>query len=109
MDQRTAQAQLLLHAARELACRPAHERVEARRLEQFIDAAPALSFRLTKQPPVKIDVLKAAQRRIKVSAEALWHIGDTRRLRRAVRFVGHIAIENRDPALLNDADAGNQP
>ncbi len=108
MDQRATKAELLLHATGEFARRPVHERVEARRLEQFIDATAALFSRLTKQPPMKIDVLKAAQRGIKVAAEALRHIGDTRALCGAMRFVRHIAVEDRDTALLNDPNASDQ-
>src|SRR5262249_31593238 len=109
VDQGAAQAELLFHAAGELAGRPAHERVEARRLEQLVDATLPRRLRLTKQSPVKIDALKAAQRRIKFAAEALRHIGDACALRGAIRLVGHVAVEDRDAALLDDPNAGNQP
>ena len=108
VDQRAAQAELLLHAAGELAGRPAFERVEARRLEQFIDATSALCLRLTEQSPMKIDVLKDAERRIKVAAKALRHIGDERTMCGAVRSVSHVALKDHDMALLNDPNAPDQ-
>src|SRR5262249_44637983 len=108
VDQRAAQAELLLHAAGELASRPVLERIEARRLEQLVDATPALSLRLTEQSPMKVDVIEAAQRGIKVAAEALRHIGDARALRAAVCLVGNVAIEDSDTALLNDPNARDQ-
>src|SRR5215469_9313397 len=58
---------------------------------------------------MKIDVFKAAQRRIQIPPEALRHIGDTRTLCGAMGFVGHIAAEDRDAALLNDPNTGDQP
>src|SRR6476619_438179 len=57
---------------------------------------------------MKIDVLKDAQRRIKVAAKALWHIGDASNLRGAVGFVGHVTIKHRDMALLNNANTCDQ-
>src|SRR5215471_12253772 len=58
---------------------------------------------------MKINVFKAAQGGIKVPPEALRHIGDTRALCGAMCSVGHIAAEDRDAALLNDPNAGDQP
>src|SRR6516164_1590460 len=58
---------------------------------------------------MEIDVFKAAQGGIQVPPEALRHIGDTRALRGAMGSVGHIAAEDRDAALLNDPNAGDQP
>jgi hypothetical protein len=63
---------------------------------------------LTKQSPVKIDVLEATQRRIEVAAEALRHVRDTRTLGGAMRLVGHIAVKDGYFALLNDPNAGDQ-
>src|SRR6516165_6662037 len=57
---------------------------------------------------MKIDVLKDAQRRIEVAAEALWHIGDASNLSRAVLFVGHITVKHHDTASLNDPNTSDQ-
>ena len=45
VDQRAAQAELLLHSARKLACRTVDEGIEARCLEQLIHMALAFSVR----------------------------------------------------------------
>src|SRR5262245_28090819 len=57
---------------------------------------------------MEIDVLEDAQRRIKVAAQTLWHIGDTCTMRRAMRFISHIAVKNHHMALLNDSHACDQ-
>src|SRR5262245_2496555 len=57
---------------------------------------------------MKINVLEDAQRGIKVSAKPLWHVGDASNMRGAVCLISHIAVENRDTALLNDPDAADQ-
>src|SRR5215471_3878397 len=58
---------------------------------------------------MKIDVFKAAQGGIQVPPEALRHIGDPRTLSGAMGSVGHIAAEDRNGALLNDPNTGDQP
>src|SRR5262245_2516408 len=58
---------------------------------------------------MKVDVLKAAERRIKIATEALRHVGDASDLRGAVRFVSHIAVQYCDTPLLDDPDAHDQP
>src|SRR5262245_19241666 len=57
---------------------------------------------------MEIDVLKDAQRRIKVAAESLRHIGDSCTMRRAVRFISHVAVKNCHMALLNNPYARDQ-
>src|SRR4029079_9747227 len=57
---------------------------------------------------MKIDVLKDAQRRVKVASQALRHIGDASNLRGAEGFVGHVTFKHRDMALLNNAHASDQ-
>src|SRR5262249_58753991 len=57
---------------------------------------------------MKVDVLKAAERRIKIATEALRNVGDASDWRGAVRLVGHIAVKYRDTPLLDDPDARDQ-
>src|SRR5262245_57141276 len=57
---------------------------------------------------MKINILEDAQRRIKISAKPLRHVGDAGNMRGAVWLISHIAIENRDTAVLNDPDAADQ-
>ncbi len=58
MDQRTAERELLLHAAGQLRGRSGLEGIETRRLEQFVDAAAALSRVLPEEPGVEVDILE---------------------------------------------------
>src|SRR5262245_31294764 len=58
---------------------------------------------------MKIDVLKAAQRRIKIATETLRHVGDATDLRGAVGFVSHVAVKHRHMALLDGANTRDQP
>ena len=76
VDERTAKAELLLHAAGELAGRPVLERVECRRGQKLGDAGASLGRRLSEQPAEEIDVLEYAQRRIEIAAQPLRHVGD---------------------------------
>ena len=62
---------------------------------------------LPEQAAEKFDVLAHAEIGIEVLAEALRHIGDARARRRAVRGVGHIAVENTDLSRLDLPRAGN--
>src|SRR5262249_29390942 len=109
VNQRAAEAQLLLHAAGKLAGGTLLECIKACGFEQLVDSLVSLTFRLAEQPSMKIDVLEYAQRRIEVSSEALRHIGDTRNLRCAVVAIGHIAAQDEDTALLDDANARYEP
>ncbi len=111
MDQRAAQAELLLHPARQLSCRPALEGVETRGLEQFVDPPPALRRALAEQAAMEIDILEDAQGRIEIAAETLRHIGDARTVHPAVGLVGHVAVEDDHTALLDHpyaCDKGQQ-
>src|SRR5262245_46967276 len=58
---------------------------------------------------MKIDVLKAAERRIKIATETLRHVGDATDLRGAVGFASHITAKHRDTPLLDDANTRDQP
>ena len=108
VDERAAQAELLLHPARQLARRALLERVEAGRGEKVGDAPSALRRPLAEQAAVEVDVLEHAQRRVEVAAETLRHVGDARRLPRAVAPLGHVAAEHRHAAGLNPAHAGHE-
>ena len=76
VDQRAAEAELLLHAAGELAGGPIVERIEARGGQKLVDPGAALRRRLTEQSAEEVDVLEHAERRIEIAAEALRHVGD---------------------------------
>ena len=63
MDQRAAQRELLLHAARQLAGRPVGKRIEPGRDEQLVDTRAPLGLGLTEQAAEEIEILEHAQRR----------------------------------------------
>src|SRR5262249_26194791 len=58
---------------------------------------------------MKVNVLKAAERRIKIATEALRHVGDASDLRGAGRLVSHVAVKYCDAPLLDDPHARDQP
>src|SRR5690606_20569744 len=90
VDQRAAQAQLLLHAARELAGRAIRERVEAGRGKQLADAALAFLAGMAEETSEEVDVLENRKRRIEVPAKALRHVGDARTDLAALARVTHV-------------------
>ena len=108
VDQRAAQAELLLHAAGQLAGRAVLERIERGGGQELGDPGAALGRRLPEQPAEEIDVLKHAQRRIKIAAEALRHVGDARAQALEVRRCWPLAIEDDDLSALDRAHAGNE-
>ena len=58
---------------------------------------------------MKVDIFKDAERRIKIFAKSLRHIGNAADLRIAIFLVGHIAAEDSDLALLDFFYAGDEP
>src|SRR5208337_1658445 len=108
VDQRAAQAQLLLHAAGELASRPGLELLHGGGGEEFGNALPAFLRALAEQPTEEIDVLEHAQRRIEIAAEPLRHIGDTSAHLPQAAPVSYVLVEDNDLALLDFAHARNQ-
>ncbi len=108
VDQRAAQRQLLLHAARQLAGRPVGKGIETGRGEQLFDALFALGFGLAEQAAEEVEVLEHGQGRVQVAPEALRHVGDAGQARAAMLRVAHVAIQCEDLAFLDPAHAGNQ-
>ncbi len=108
VDQRTAEPELLLHAAGELARRPVRERRQARAPQEVGDAALALPSVVAEELAEEIDVLEDGERRIEVLAEPLRHVGDPRIRRLAMLLVGDVATEHRNTAVLDSARTGHQ-
>src|SRR5262249_6678920 len=108
VHQRAAQADFLLHAARELAARPASKRIETCRRQENIDARAALRRRLTEQAAEEIDVVKNAERPIEIAAEPLRHVSDTAVTCSTMRNIGHVSVEHRDFAGLDLAHPGDE-
>jgi hypothetical protein len=76
VHQRAAERELLLHAARELACGPVGESAEARAVKQVVDARRALGSTLAEQPGEEVDVLGDGEGGIEVPPQPLRHKGD---------------------------------
>ena len=108
VDQGAAQAELLLHAAGQLAGRPVGEAAQPDTVQQLGDAALALGSAEAEQPGEEVGVLEDRQRRVEVLAQALRHVGDARAGRPAKARVRHVAAEHLDPPLLDAAGAGDQ-
>src|SRR5215831_8839500 len=109
MHQRAAQADFLLHAARELAARPASKRIETCCGQENVDARSPLGSALPEQAAEEIDVVEHAERRIEIAAQPLRHISDTAVTGSAMRGIRDVSIENGHLAALDLADAGHKP
>ena len=108
VDQRAAQAQLLLHAAGQLARRTLAEGRHTGAAQQVVDASLAFGSVLTEQATEEIQVLEHRQRRVEVLAQALRHVGDMRADIAPMTGIGHVAVEHFDAAVLNLARPGDQ-
>ncbi|MCY1407264.1 hypothetical protein D9M71_225590 [compost metagenome] len=108
MDQRAAQAQLLLHAAGELARRPLAKGGQARALQQIGDTPLALLAFVSEQAAEEIDVLEDGERRVEVLAQPLRHVGDALADGAAVAGLAHVAAEHMQRSALHLARAGQQ-
>ena len=108
VNQRAAETELLLHAARELARRSIDKGRKARIPEKRRDPLLALTPIMAEQTAEKVDVLEDGQRWVEILAEALRHIGNPRTGPPAVRGIGHVAAEHMNLPGLNLASSGNK-
>ena len=106
--QRAAQAELLLHAAREFARRAAQEFLQARALRQVIDAPAAFSGVVPEQARKELQVLFDRQGGIEVLAQALRHIGNAWAHGIAVPAAGHVAAQHEHLPVLHGTCARHQ-
>ncbi len=108
MHQRAAQAQLLLHAARQLVHRPVGEGRQTGGFQQGGDAAVALGMVMAEQAGEEGDILRHREIGVEIAAQALRHIGDARLHGFARAAAGEIDAQRRDAALLQLLGAGGQ-
>ena len=108
MDQRAAEAELLLHAAGQLAGRPVRKRAEPGGAQQSVDAALSLLPPVAEQTAEKIHVLHHREDRVEVLPQPLRHIGDPRAGQRPVSDVLHVAAEHLDLSALDRVRAGDE-
>ena len=108
VNERAAQAELLLHPPGELSCRAVAKRRQAGTLEQLIDADVAFGFIMAEQTGEEIDVFIDRQGMVEVLPQPLGHPGDFRADVLAMTYIAHIAAEHHNVAVLNHARAGDQ-
>ncbi len=108
MDQRRAQPDLLLHAARELPGRPVRERIEPGGLQQQADPGAAFRGGEPEEPGEEVDVLEDAELEVEVFSQALRHVRDERANGVAMVDAGDISAQHADTAGLDLLRAGDQ-
>ena len=109
VDEGAAEAQLLLHAAGQLARGTRFELLQARRRKKLVDLGATLRRRQSEQSAEEIDVLEHGERRVEVAAEALRHIGDAAADVPQGLLVGDALVEDDDLAALNDLHPRDEP
>ena len=75
LEERAGKAELLLHAARQLAGEPTRESLEIRQGEKLVERGRALGLRQPAQIGVQVEIF--LNRQVLVEAEALRHIADS--------------------------------
>ncbi len=108
MDQRAAEACLLLHAAGKFARGTVGEGRHAGSCQKIGNTPLAFFPVMSKQPSEKIDIFEHRKRRIKVLPKPLWHIGDARIGGLKMPLIGNIAVQDLDMALLHRPGPGDQ-
>ena len=108
VDQRAAEAELLLHPARELPGRALAEASQASGDEQLVDPRLALGAGVAEEAPEEVHVLEDRERRIQVSAESLRHVGDPARRHGANGDVAEVAAQDLDRSSLDRPRRGHE-
>ena len=108
VHQRAAEADFLLHAARELAAWSIRKRVEPGGFQKLVDALAPLGRALAEQAAEEVDVVEHAERRIEIAAKPLRHVGNAAVARPAMVLVRHVSVEHHDLAGLNLAHPGDE-
>jgi len=108
VDQGAAQAQLLLHAARQLAGGTVEERCQAGGPGQLLDAPAPFGAVMAEQAAEEVDILEDRQGGIEIFTQTLRHVGDTRADGTAVGGIGHVAAQHLDLARAERAGTRDQ-
>ena len=108
VDQRAAQPQLLLHAARELPRWTIAEGRETGAFQEFRNPRVAFGLILAEQTSEEIHILEHRQGGIEVLAQPLRHVGDARANGAAMGGVGDVAAQHLDAALLHCPGSGEE-
>src|SRR6185312_16437244 len=108
VDEGAAQAQLLLHAAGELAGGPGLELLHARRGEELGDPLPPFLGALAEQAAEEIDILEHRERRVEIASEPLRHIGDPAADFLEIAAIRDVLVEDENLPLLDSSHPGDQ-
>src|SRR5690606_15888055 len=108
VNERAAEAELLPHAARELARGPVEERREAGAFGELRDTALSFFPVVPEKPAEEVDVFVDGKRRVEILSETLGHVGDARPDAPAMARIGDVAAQDLDLAGLESAGAGDQ-
>src|SRR5581483_270690 len=109
MHQGAAQAELLPHAARQLAGGPVAERLEAGGGQQLADAPAALSPAVAEQAREEVDVFPRREIGVQILAQALRHEGDARADPPAMTAGPHAAAKHLQRSRLTALGTRDQP
>ena len=109
MDQRAAQAQLLLHAARQLARRTFKERMKPGRAGQAINASGPVRTAEPEQFAEEVEILAHRKIMVQVPPQTLRHESNAPAHARAVAGIVHVATQTVHSARLQAFRAGDQP
>ena len=105
VHQRAAEADFLLHAARELAAGSIRKWVEPGGFQKLVDARVPFGRTLAKQPAEEVDVVEDAERRIEIATEPLGHVGNPAIARPPMALVRQVSVEDGNSAALDLAHA----
>ena len=108
VDQRAAEAELLLHAAGQLIDAAVPERRESGRAQQHGDSPLAFGALLAEQAPEEIDVIEHRERAVQVLAEPLRKIGDARTDAGAMPGIAQVCTQHVDPPRLDRTGARHE-
>ncbi len=108
VNQGAAQAELLLHAAGELARRTPREGCKAGGLKQLGNTPLPLCRAVAEKATEEVDILMDREGVIEIFAKPLGHKGDPRAYPAAMAFAGDIAPQHLDPPLLYHPGARQQ-
>ncbi len=108
VNERAAQTELLLHAARQLSGRPIEKGEQTGRGRQTARARVTLRRGQTEEGSEEAQVLADADLLIEVLAESLRHIGNARADGTAMPRIAHAAAEDRDRSGLQLSRSGDE-
>ena len=94
VHQRAAEADFLLHAARELAAWSIRKWVEAGGFQKLVDACVPFGRALAEQPSEEVDVVEDAECGIEIAPKPLGHVGNPTIACPPMALLPHVSVED---------------